>query len=139
MHTENLLINALYFLLAAVIAVPLFKRFGLGSILGYLFAGLVLGPQVLGLIDDPEAVLHFAEYGVILLLFIIGLELAPEKLWTMRGQIAVLGGSQLFLTALILGAALLFLEFSYPVAVILGLTLALSSTAFAIQLMSEEQ
>ncbi len=77
MHTENLLVSVLYFLIAAVIAVPLFKRFGLGSILGYLFAGLILGPQATGLVDDPEAVLHFAEYGVILLLFIIGLEPAP--------------------------------------------------------------
>lgn len=138
MHTENLLINALYFLLATVIAVPLFKRFGLGSILGYLFAGLILGPQATGLIDDPEAVLHFAEYGVILLLFIIGLELAPDKLWNMRGQIAMLGGSQLFLSALVLGAVMLFYGMSFPVALVLGLTLALSSTAFAIQLMSEE-
>ena len=80
MHTDSLLINALYYLLAAVIAVPLFKRLGLGSILGYLFAGVVLGPHALGIIEDPESVLHFAEYGVILLLFVIVLELAPEKL-----------------------------------------------------------
>jgi monovalent cation:proton antiporter-2 (CPA2) family protein len=138
MHTENLLVNALYFLIAAVIAVPLFKRFGLGSILGYLFAGLILGPQATGLVDDPEAVLHFAEYGVILLLFIIGLELAPEKLWNMRGQIAMLGGSQLCLSALMLGAVMLYYGMSFPVALVLSLTLALSSTAFAIQLMSEE-
>ena len=84
MHEENLLVNALYYLAAAVIAVPLFKKFGLGSILGYLCAGIVLGPHALSLVSDPEEVLHFAEYGVILLLFIIGLELAPTKLWTMR-------------------------------------------------------
>ena len=81
METENLLVNALYYLTAAVIAVPLFKKLGLGSILGYLCAGMVLGPDLLGLIHDPEEVLRFAEYGVILLLFIIGLELAPDKLW----------------------------------------------------------
>ena len=95
MYTDSLLINALYYLLAAVIAVPLFKKIGLGSILGYLCAGIVLGPHALGVISDPDQVLHFAEYGVILLLFIIGLELAPEKLWNMRSHIGLIGGSQL--------------------------------------------
>ena len=138
MHTDSLLINALYYLLAAVIAVPLFKRFGLGSILGYLFAGVVLGPHALGIIEDPESVLHFAEYGVILLLFVIGLELAPEKLWSMRHHILVLGGSQVLLTGLVIGFGLAML-LALPLALVLGLTLALSSTALAIQLMSEER
>jgi len=138
MHTDSLLINALYYLLAAVIAVPLFKRFGLGSILGYLFAGVVLGPHALGIIEDPESVLHFAEYGVILLLFVIGLELAPEKLWSMRNHILVLGGSQVLLTGLVIGFGLAML-LALPLALVLGLTLALSSTALAIQLMSEER
>ena len=138
MHTDSLLINALYYLLAAVIAVPLFKRLGLGSILGYLFAGVVLGPHALGIIEDPESVLHFAEYGVILLLFVIGLELAPEKLWSMRHHILVLGGSQVLLTGLVIGFGLAML-LALPLALVLGLTLALSSTALAIQLMSEER
>ena len=138
MTTESLLINALYYLAAAVIAVPLFKALGLGSILGYLFAGIVLGPGVLGLVHEPEEVLHFAEYGVILLLFLIGLELAPEKLWTMRNQILITGGSQLLLSALLLGGFMLLLNLDTAPAVVLGLTLGLSSTAFAIQLMSEE-
>jgi len=138
MHTDSLLINVLYYLLAAVIAVPLFKRLGLGSILGYLFAGVVLGPHALGIIEDPESVLHFAEYGVILLLFVIGLELAPEKLWSMRHHILVLGGSQVLLTGLVIGFGLAML-LALPLALILGLTLALSSTALAIQLMSEER
>jgi CPA2 family monovalent cation:H+ antiporter-2 len=138
MHTDSLLINALYYLLAAVIAVPLFKRLGLGSILGYLFAGVVLGPHALGIIEDPESVLHFAEYGVILLLFVIGLELAPEKLWSMRNHILVLGGSQVLLTGLVIGVGLAML-LALPLALVLGLTLALSSTALAIQLMSEER
>ncbi len=138
MHGESLLINALYYLIAAVISVPLFKRLGLGSILGYLFAGVVLGPHVLGLVDDPAEVLHFAEYGVILLLFIIGLELAPDKLWNMRGEIAFVGGSQLLLSAALLCAFFLLLDTGVSQAVILGLTLGLSSTAFAIQLMNEE-
>ncbi|MEQ8409627.1 MAG: monovalent cation:proton antiporter-2 (CPA2) family protein [Gammaproteobacteria bacterium] len=138
MYTESLLVNALYYLTAAVIAVPLFKAIGLGSILGYLFAGVVLGPSALGLVHDPEEVLHFAEYGVIFLLFVIGLELAPNKLWTMRGQISVTGGSQLLLSALVIGAVFLLLTEGASQATVLGLTLALSSTAFAIQLMSEE-
>jgi len=118
--------------------VPLFKRFGLGSILGYLFAGVVLGPHALGIIEDPKSVLHFAEYGVILLLFVIGLELAPEKLWSMRHHILVLGGSQVLLTGLVIGFGLAML-LALPLALVLGLTLALSSTALAIQLMSEER
>ena len=138
MHTDSLLLNALYYLLAAVITVPLFKRLGLGSILGYLFAGIVLGPHALGIIDDPESVLHFAEYGVILLLFVIGLELAPEKLWSMRNHIVVLGGSQVLLTGLVIGFGMVMLV-ALPLAFVLGLTLALSSTALAIQLMSEER
>ena len=138
MESESLLVNALYYLAAAVIAVPLFKKLGLGSILGYLVAGMVLGPQLLGIINDPEEVLHFAEYGVILLLFIIGLELAPEKLWDMRLHISVIGGCQLLATALILGVIFLLMDLTTGQSVILGLTLALSSTAFAIQLMSEE-
>ena len=138
MQTDSLLINALYYLLAAVVAVPLFKRLGLGSILGYLFAGVVLGPHALGIIEDPDSVLHFAEYGVILLLFVIGLELAPEKLWSMRNHILVLGGSQVLLTGLVIGFGLAML-IARPLALVLGLTLALSSTALAIQLMSEER
>ena len=138
MHSDSLLINALYYLLAAVIAVPLFKRMGLGSILGYLFAGIVLGPHALSIIEDPESVLHFAEYGVILLLFVIGLELAPEKLWSMRNHIVVLGGSQVLLTGLVIGFGMVMLM-AIPLAFVLGVTLALSSTALAIQLMSEER
>ncbi|GJM13002.1 MAG: portal protein [Pseudohongiella sp.] len=138
MHTDSLLINALYYLLAAVIAVPLFKKIGLGSILGYLCAGIVLGPHALAVVSDPDQVLHFAEYGVILLLFVIGLELAPNKLWNMRSHIGVIGGSQLLLSTLVIGGITLLLSFSVGQSLVLGLTLALSSTAFAIQLMNEE-
>lgn len=138
MHSESLLINALYYLVAAVIAVPLFKKLGLGSILGYLFAGVILGPHALGLVHDPDEVLHFAEYGVILLLFIIGLELAPDKLWNMRGEIAFVGGSQLVLSAALLFGFFVLIGTGVSQSVVLGLTLGLSSTAFAIQLMNEE-
>ena len=138
MHSDSLLINALYYLLAAVIAVPLFKKIGLGSILGYLCAGIVLGPHALAIVSDPDEVLHFAEYGVILLLFVIGLELAPNKLWNMRSHIGLIGGSQLLLTTLVIGGLLMLLSLSLQQSLVLGLTLALSSTAFAIQLMNEE-
>ena len=138
MHSDSLLINALYYFLAAVIAVPLFKKIGLGSILGYLCAGIVLGPHALAIVSDPDEVLHFAEYGVILLLFVIGLELAPNKLWNMRSHIGLIGGSQLLLTTLVIGGLLLLLSLSLQQSLVLGLTLALSSTAFAIQLMNEE-
>lgn len=138
MHPDSLLVNALYYLLAAVIAVPLFKKIGLGSILGYLCAGIVLGPHALAVVDDPVQVLHFAEYGVILLLFVIGLELAPTKLWNMRSHIGLIGGSQLALSTLVIGGLLLLFSLSVQQALVLGLTLALSSTAFAIQLMNEE-
>ncbi|MBL4582157.1 MAG: cation:proton antiporter [Gammaproteobacteria bacterium] len=138
MDTDSLLINAMYYLLAAVIAVPFFKKIGLGSILGYLCAGIVLGPHALGVISDPDQVLHFAEYGVILLLFVIGLELAPNKLWNMRSHIGLIGGSQLLLSTVVIGGLMLFLSFSFSQSLVLGLTLALSSTAFAIQLMKEE-
>lgn len=138
MHSDSLLINALYYLLAAVIAVPLFKTIGLGSILGYLCAGIVQGPHALAIVSDPDEVLHFAEYGVILLLFVIGLELAPNKLWNMRSHIGLIGGSQLLLTTLVIGGLLLLLSLSLQQSLVLGLTLALSSTAFAIQLMNEE-
>ena len=93
--------SVVYFLLAAALAVPLFKKLGLGAILGYLAAGVIIGPQVLGLIDDPEKVLHFSEIGVILLLFVIGLELEPAKLWAMRAQVLLLGSGQLFITCLL--------------------------------------
>lgn len=139
MHEENFLVAVLYYLCAAVIAVPLFNKIGLGSILGYLCAGVVLGPHILGLVSDPEEVLHFAEYGVILLLFIIGLELAPQKLWTMRGQIGLIGGSQLVISAAVLTGAFTFISLSFQQSLVLGLALGLSSTAFAIQLMSEER
>ena len=127
------------YLAAAIIAVPVFKKLGLGAILGYLVAGAVLGPQGLHIIQDPESALHIAELGVVMLLFIIGLELNPEKLWGMRSEISVIGGGQLMLSAcaIALAVALVF-NFSWQLAIIIGLTLGLSSTAFAIQLMDEQ-
>ena len=93
MLTNSLTVNALYYLLAAVIAVPSFEKIDLGSILGYLCAGIALGNHILGVIIDPYQILHFAEYGVIFLLLKIGMELAAEKLLNMRGHIGLVGGS----------------------------------------------
>lgn len=134
------LATALIFLLATVIAVPIFKKLKLGAILGYLVAGLLIGPQVMDWVNDPHTILHVAEFGVVLLLFLIGLELAPEKLWQMRNQIILTGGGQLLVSALVIGAILHFiLGLSLLVASIIGLSLALSSTAFAVQLMREHK
>uniref|UniRef100_UPI003513717D monovalent cation:proton antiporter-2 (CPA2) family protein n=1 Tax=Limnobacter sp. TaxID=2003368 RepID=UPI003513717D len=131
--------SVVYFLLAAALAVPLFKKLGLGAILGYLAAGVVIGPQVLGLIDDPEKVLHFSEIGVILLLFVIGLELEPAKLWAMRTKVLLLGSGQMVLTAAVVyGVLAILFEMNSNAALVIALALALSSTAFAIQLMADQ-
>jgi len=139
MEENHVLQNALFYLAAGVIAVPLFRKLGLGAILGYLAAGVVLGPSGIGAVSDPLHVLHFAELGVIMLLFLIGLELAPDKLWRMRGQIGLTGGSQLLVSACAITLVLLWLSVPSSTAVVLGLTLGLSSTAFAVQLMAEQK
>ncbi len=131
--------SSIIFLAAAVIAVPIFIRFKLGAILGYLVAGVIIGPSVLALINDPDQILHFAELGVVFLLFIIGLELEPEKLLRMRNNIFLIGGGQLLLTSLAIFGLMLLLDFDWKVALIIGLGLALSSTAFAIALMTEKR
>ncbi|WP_100656507.1 monovalent cation:proton antiporter-2 (CPA2) family protein [Alteromonas flava] len=135
----SLLGSVLVFLAATVIAVPLFKRLRLGAILGYLCAGVVIGPSVLNAVNDPETILHFAEMGVVLLLFVIGLELEPKVLWRMRNQIALSGASQLLGSALLLGGLMMLLGYSLQTAIVVGLAVALSSTAFAIQLMNEQR
>ncbi|MFT7223909.1 MAG: CPA2 family monovalent cation:H+ antiporter-2 [Cellvibrionaceae bacterium] len=137
MEYSNPLATILLFLTAAVIAVPLFRKIKLGEILGYLVAGVALGPSGFAFISDAESVLHFAEIGVVLLLFIIGLELDPDKLWSMRKLIAGLGIGQLLLSALFIAALVWSLLGKLDVAIIVGLSLGLSSTAFAIQLMAE--
>lgn len=125
------------FLLGAVLAVPLFQRFGLGAVLGYLAFGVLIGPGVLGMIADVDRVLHFAELGVVLLLFVIGLELRPSRLWTMRHAIFGFGASQLFLTAVLIGIVAAVAGLTLRSSIVVGLVLALSSTAFALQLMAE--
>jgi CPA2 family monovalent cation:H+ antiporter-2 len=128
----------LLFLLAAVIAVPIFRKLKLGAILGYLTAGIVMGPYGFSIIADAESLLHFSEIGVVLLLFVIGLELNPEKLWTMRHHIAGLGVSQLLISATVIAAAIWLMLNAVKPMIVIGLALGLSSTAFAIQLMAEK-
>lgn len=138
MHDVNPLLSLLFFLLAAVVFVPLFRWFRLGAILGYLFAGVLIGPNVLNVISDPETVLHYSEIGVVFLLFVIGLELNPNKLWQMRTQIGFLGGGQLLISTLVIALLLAFIPVQWNYAIVIALSLGLSSTAFAIQLMAEK-
>jgi glutathione-regulated potassium-efflux system protein KefB len=122
---------------AAVIAVPLFKRIGLGSVLGYLAAGLLLGPSGLGLISDPESVLTTAELGVVMFLFIIGLEMEPAKLWALRKQIFGLGLIQVATCGALLTGVGVMLGFAPPVAFIFGMGFVLTSTAIVMQILGE--
>lgn len=131
------LAEAAVFMAAAVVAVPVFKRFGLGSVLGFLAAGTVIGPFGIGIISNAEDILHFAEFGVVLLLFIIGLELKPSRLWVMRREIFGLGLAQVFTTGFVLSSAAYLLGLGWQAAVIAGFGLALSSTAFALQILQE--
>ncbi|HXS79778.1 MAG TPA: monovalent cation:proton antiporter-2 (CPA2) family protein [Gammaproteobacteria bacterium] len=137
MPLEELLTGAFVYLAAAVVAAPLFARLGLGSVLGYLAAGIVLGPSVLGLTGEATDVMSFAEFGVTVMLFLVGLELQPEKLWELRKPIFGLGSLQVVLTAGAIGGAALLAGFSWQVALVAGLTLAMSSTAIVLQSLNE--
>lgn len=136
MHDQ--LIQFIIFLASAVIFVPLFRYFNIGAILAYLLAGVIIGPEVLTLIEDPETVLHFSELGVVFLLFLIGLELQPERLWRMKRNVFGMGMLQVVLTGSLFLGALLAFGFPMPFAVIAGFGLALSSTAFGIQILTEK-
>ena len=138
MHGSGLEL-ALVFLLAAVIAVPVFKRFGLGSVLAYLVAGVVLGPDGLALVRDADRILNAAEIGVVMMLFVIGLELSPSRLRVMRKPVFGAGGLQVLLSALLLGGIALLFEHHWKTALVVGLGLALSSTAVSLQLLSERK
>ncbi|MBC2657924.1 cation:proton antiporter [Pseudomonas sp. MSSRFD41] len=139
-HEGNLLQAAVVFLCAAVVTVPLAKRLQLGAVLGYLLAGVLIGPSVLGLIGNPQSVSHISELGVVLLLFIIGLELSPRRLWVMRKAVFGVGLAQVLLTGVVIGSVALFL-FGQTLnsAAVLGLGLALSSTAFGLQSLAERK
>ncbi|WAC62233.1 monovalent cation:proton antiporter-2 (CPA2) family protein [Pseudoxanthomonas sp. SL93] len=138
MHGSGLEL-ALVFLLAAVIAVPVFKRFGLGAVLGYLVAGVVLGPDGLALVRDADRIINAAEIGVVMMLFVIGLELSPSRLRVMRKPVFGAGGLQVLLTALTLGTIAMLVNHHWKTALVIGLGLALSSTAVSLQLLSERK
>ena len=135
---SNLLFDAAIYLGAAVVAVPLAKRFGLGSVLGYLLAGVAIGPWGLRIVTDSQSILHFAEFGVVLLLFLIGLELNPKRLWEMRKPILGLGGFQVMLTTLVLTGLGIVVGLNWQAALVAGMSLSLSSTAIALQTMTEK-
>lgn len=139
MDQQSIQFQALVYLASAVIMVPLAKRIGLGSVLGYLLAGIIIGPALLGFVgEEGEDILHFAEFGVVMMLFLIGLELEPVLLWKWRRSIAGMGSMQVLGTAIL--AALLAMAFDFPwqQAVALGLILSLSSTAIVLQTFNEK-
>ena len=138
MDGSNLLLAGVLFLFAAVVAVPLAARLGIGAVLGYLLAGIAIGPWGLGFISDVDEILHFSELGVVFLMFIIGLELNPSKLWQLRQSIFGVGAAQVLLSAAILAGLLMLTQFSWQAAVIGGIGLAMSSTAMALQLMRDK-
>ncbi len=136
---HNLLQNAFFYLLAAVITVPIAKRLGMGAVLGYLLAGVAIGPWGLRLIDDVEDILHFSEFGVVMLLFLIGLELEPKRLWSMRRPIFGWGSAQVAAVSAGLCAAAMALGVDWKVALIAALGLSLSSTAIALSTLGERK
>ena len=136
-HTPTWLINSFIYLSAAVIAVPLSQAVGLGSIIGYLAAGIAIGPWGIGLVTKVEDILHFAEFGVVLMLFLVGLELEPKRLWSLRRPIFGWGSAQVLGCALLLTAVALAFGVDWRTALVAGLGLALSSTAIALQVMGE--
>ncbi|MDO9164734.1 MAG: glutathione-regulated potassium-efflux system protein KefC, partial [Rhodoferax sp.] len=136
-HAPAWLVNTFIYLSAAVIAVPVSKALGLGSIIGYLAAGIAIGPWGLGLVTNVEDILHFAEFGVVLMLFLIGLELEPKRLWSLRRPIFGWGSAQVLGCAVLLTATAMAFGVDWRVALVAGLGLALSSTAIALQVMGE--
>ncbi|MGI9204123.1 MAG: monovalent cation:proton antiporter-2 (CPA2) family protein [Woeseiaceae bacterium] len=135
----DILHEAIIFLIAALIAVPISKRLGFGSVLGYLTAGILIGPSTLGLIKDPDHILHFAELGVVFLLFVIGLELQPSRLWVLRKMVFGLGSVQVLGSAVVIAVIAVLFGLDAKPAFIVGLILALSSTAFVLQMLAEKK
>lgn len=134
---SHTLIQALIYLGSAALIVPIAVRLGLGSVLGYLIAGCIIGPWGLRLVTDAESILHFAEIGVVLMLFIIGLELDPQRLWKLRAAVFGGGALQMVICGGLLGLFCMLLGLRWQVAELIGMTLALSSTAIAMQAMNE--
>lgn len=138
MNTAAILTVSLTYLIAGVVSVPVAKRLGLGSVLGYLAAGAVIGPSALNLIGDPTQVNHVAEFGVVILLFLIGLEVRPALLWSLRGSIFGLGGAQVAFSTVAGAAAALALGQPWRIAVACGAILAMSSTAIVLSMLEEK-
>jgi glutathione-regulated potassium-efflux system ancillary protein KefC len=137
METASWLTGSLVYLAAAVIAVPLARLLGLGSIIGYLVAGIVIGPWGLKLVTDPQDILHFAEFGVVLMLFLVGLELEPQRLWALRKPIFGWGSLQLFGSTVLMACGALAFGIDWRLALVASLGLALSSTAIGIGVLGE--
>ncbi len=135
---EETLLQATIYLGAMLIAVPISVRFGMGSVLGYLLAGIAIGP-VLGLVgSETQDLQHYAEFGVVLMLFLIGLELDPRTLWDMRQRLLGMGGSQILLSIVVLAGGAMLLGLAFPLALAIGITLALSSTAIVLTTLNEK-
>jgi glutathione-regulated potassium-efflux system ancillary protein KefC/glutathione-regulated potassium-efflux system protein KefB len=135
----SVLAETLIYLLAAVISVPISRRLGFGSVLGYLAAGIIIGPFGFAFVADAEHILHFAELGVVFLLFVVGLELKPSRLWVMRRMVFGLGATQVFVSAAGIALVAWALGLTANAAVVVGLILALSSTAFVLQMLAEKK
>ncbi|ARJ41567.1 glutathione-regulated potassium-efflux system protein KefB [Pantoea alhagi] len=138
MEGHTLLSAGVVYLFAAVVAVPIAARLGIGAVLGYLLAGIAIGPWGLGFISDVDEILHFSEIGVVFLMFLIGLELNPSKLWALRRSIFGVGAAQVIFSAAVLAGLLLLTDFSWQAALVGGIGLAMSSTAMALQLMRDK-
>lgn len=139
MTDHHSLLGIFIFLLAVCVAVPLARRFKLGAVLGYLTAGIVIGPFGFGFIDNPEQILHFAEFGVIMMLFLIGLELEPAMLWRLQKAIIGLGGLQVIITSGVFTAIGIQIGFNWQASLVCGMALSLSSTALVLQMLEEKQ
>src|SRR5260221_7876432 len=135
----HLLEQAAVFLLTAVLLVPLFQRLKLGAVLGYLGAGMLIGPFGLGMIGEVESTLQFAEFGVVLLLFLVGLELQPSRLWVLRQPVFGLGGAQVLATGAVLAGFALAFGFSWEAALVAGFGLAMSSTALVLASLAQRK
>lgn len=139
MHSQDFFYQAIIFLTAAVISVPLMKRLGLGSALGYLLAGVLIGPYVLGLVGvEGTDIMHFAEFGVVMMLFLIGLEVKPSLLWNMRRSIFGMGGLQMLITTLVIGGISMLFGMNVLQGITIGLIFSMSSTAIVLQTLAEK-
>jgi monovalent cation:proton antiporter-2 (CPA2) family protein len=139
MDSSHFLIQATIYLSSAILLVPIFKKLGLGSVLGYLIAGILIGPYALKLISDSEHVLHFAEFGVVLMLFLVGLELESQKVWELRKTLFGLGGLQVSITILLTTFIAYLLGLSWSVALVIGMGIAMSSTAIGLTALTEKK